>query len=98
VLYTRLYWATQQLLTPPGSVFEQTHADWPTMASGFRIMQKQFPLSFWNRQNFALFACRAGDAASYRELRPSIEDFIHPDAWRAPFTLDTCDYRLLTGS
>ena len=98
VLYTRLYWATQQLLTPPASVFEQTHADWVTMAAGFRTMQKQFPISFWNRQNFAVFACRAGDAASYRELRPGIEEFIHHDAWQAPVTLDTCDYRLLTGS
>ena len=97
-LYARLYWATQQSLGSPTSIFQHTRADWTVMASGFRALLKRFPMSFWNRQNFAVFACRAGDAATYRELRPSIEGFIHPAAWEAPLTLDTCDYRLLTGS
>ena len=98
MLYARLYWAMQQRLEPPATVFDSSHASWPMMVSGFRELLKRYPLSFWNRQNFAAFACRVGDAAIYREIRPSIQDFIHPAAWVAPFTLDTCDYRLLTGS
>ena len=97
-LYTRLYWAMQQYTRPPATVFSISKAEWQRVAKGFERLVEIYPISFWIKQNFAAFACIANDAEVYRKLRPEIEGFIHPAAWRPPYNLETCDYNLLTGA
>lgn len=97
-LHTQLVWAAQQMLGPTPSVFSVLDVDWQRVAAGFEALLAAAPASFWTRQNYAAFACRAGDKETYRRLRPEIEGFIHPLAWLAPYNLETCDHRMLTGA
>ena len=41
------------------------------------------------------FACRAGDAHTYRKLRKQIGEQFYEDAWPSNYTMEVCDERLL---
>lgn len=96
VLYARLYWSMSGLLSGDMSISTSSNVEWARMAGGFRALLAQYPVSFWNRQNFAALACAANDGDTYREIRPTIEGFFHPAAWAPPFNLETCDHHFLT--
>ena len=64
------------------------------MKAGFGQLMKASPDSLWNLNNFASFACRAGDADTYRELRKKIGDRPYDDAWPDNFNIEVCDERL----
>ena len=70
---------------------------WPrAMKAGFEQLIAATPKSNWNLNNFATFACRAGDADTYRKLRKQIgEEQLYEDAWPSNLTMEVCDERLL---
>jgi hypothetical protein len=90
ILYARLYW----LLAQDGGVnfdlFRATHASWPRMKKGFEQMMRAYPHSAWNLNNFAAFACRAGDRKTFNDLRARMGDVITPEAWTGSYSLDVC--------
>jgi Tfp pilus assembly protein PilF len=44
--------------------------------------------------NYATFACRAGDADTYRRLRKQIGDRRYDEAWPSNLNMEVCDERL----
>lgn len=91
-MYARIYWNLVEEMESDGvPVFGPGHVSWPRMKQGFRDMMKRYPKSMWNLNNFARFACMAGDGNTYRELRKQIGDNVMDEAWKGPTTLDLCE-------
>ena len=65
------------------------------MKTGFEQLIAATPNSTWNLNNFASFACRAGDADTYRKLRKQISERIYNEAWPDNYSMEICDERLL---
>ena len=90
-LYARLYWSAYQGLRPEERLFKDTRASWPKMKKGFEDMMARHPQSKWNLNNFAMFACMAGDKKTFRALRKQIGKDVAEDAWQGSETLDLCE-------
>ena len=90
-MYARLYWSVYQGLGPDKKLFKDTHASWPKMKKGFEDMMARHPQSKWNLNNFAMFACMAGDKKTFRALRKQIGKDVAEDAWQGSETLDLCE-------
>lgn len=94
VMYARLYWSYAGSQDEEFSLFADSGADWRDMREGFEQMMKATPDSLWNLNNFAVFACRANDADTYRRLRKQIGGRVYGDAWPSNYTMEICDERL----
>jgi hypothetical protein len=95
-LYTRLWWYVDQVSELDVNVFRDMGASWPRMKSGFESLEANNPKSMWTRSNFASFACRAYDAATYIRLRRELGDQINgyaTTAFRSNASIDVCDAR-----
>ena len=95
IMYARLYWAFGGTLPYDVDMFEDSHANWVDMKAGFEQLMKAYPDSQWNLNNFAVFACRARDADTYRRLRKQIGDRRYDDAWPNNLSMEVCDERLM---
>jgi hypothetical protein len=95
IMYARLYWYLAGAEGEDFSLFEDSAANWADLKTGFEQLIAATPKSNWNLNNFASFACRAGDADTYRKLRKQIGEPIYEDAWSSNFTMEICDERLL---
>lgn len=96
IMYARLYWYLAGAEGEDFVLFEDSAANWADMKDGFEQLIAATPKSNWNLNNFAAFACRAGDADTYRKLRKQIgEEQMYEDAWPSNFTMEICDERLL---
>lgn len=96
IMYARLYWYLAQVEGEDFSLFEDSAANWKDMRAGFKELIAATPKSNWNLNNFAAFACRAGDADTYRKLRKKVgEEQMDEDAWPSTLTMEVCDERLL---
>jgi len=94
VMYARLYWYLAGAEGDDFSLFEDSAANWADMKTGFNQLIAATPKSNWNLNNFASFACRAGDADTYRKLRKRIGEKIYKDAWPSNYSMEVCDERL----
>jgi hypothetical protein len=74
-LYARLNWSAST-----NEMFENGQADWPRMKAGFERMIKDFP-DPWNVNNYAKFACLAGDPRTVNRLAATIGDKPIAAAW-----------------
>lgn len=83
-LYARLYWSEWK-----ADMFEKRHVDWLRMKAGFARMAKDHP-DPWNLNNFAFFACLAGDVDTLAEILDQIGDATIVVAWRSPRRLAAC--------
>ena len=92
-LYARLYWAVSDGEQQPFNLFKDTRASWPRMKQGFEDMMKRYPDSMMNLNNYAAFACMAGDKKTYGVLRQRIGKEVRYDAWYANLTPEVCDHR-----
>jgi len=95
IMYARLYWYLAGTQGEDFSLFEDSAANWADMKAGFEQLIAATPKSNWNLNNFATFACRAGDADTYRKLRKQIGEEFYEDAWPSNYTMEVCDERLL---
>jgi len=91
IMYARLYWALASVEGEDFALFGESAANWRDMQDGFEQLMKEYPESSWNLNNFASFACRAGDAATYRRLRQRIGDELYAIAWPSTLTMEVCD-------
>jgi len=95
-MYTRLWWYVDQISPNEISVFRDMGASWPRMKAGFDSLAKNYPDSIWIRMNYASFACRAGDSATYKRLRSEVgSNFVYYGgaAFPSNFSLEVCDER-----
>ncbi len=74
-LYARLNWSTWTR-----DMFEDGQADWARMKAGFERIVKDHP-DPWNVNNFARFACHAGDLQTAARLATLIGDKPMAAAW-----------------
>jgi hypothetical protein len=95
VMYARLYWYLANAEGDDFALFEDSAANWADMKTGFKQIIAATPKSNWNLNNFASFACRAGDADTYRKLRKQIGEKIYEEAWPSNYSMEVCDERLL---
>lgn len=77
-LYARIYWSTAGSYY--SSPFVEKQVDWPLMSQGIDDVLARYP-SDWNLQNFAHFACQAGDKAKTRSLMDRITLPMELYAW-----------------
>ncbi|MRR07565.1 MAG: DUF4034 domain-containing protein [Deltaproteobacteria bacterium] len=61
--------------------YDDLRVSWTKMKKGYRDMERRFPGSQYNLNNFAKFACVAGDAEVGRELFQKIGDAPYFDVW-----------------
>lgn len=78
-MYARIYWYASQ--TQFGTrIFLNSTAGWPFMRQGFDDVIAKYP-DQWNINNFAKFACLAGDEAKNKELFKQIASNPIGEAW-----------------
>lgn len=88
-MYARLYWVVSG--DPKVNLFKDTFASWPKMKRGFEDMMARHPKSKWNLNNFARFACMAGDKQTFLKLRAEIGKDVFDGAWPQATSLDLCE-------
>ncbi|MCH9693778.1 MAG: hypothetical protein K0U72_04640 [Gammaproteobacteria bacterium] len=97
-LYARIYWYLNQLEPVDFKLFEDSQASWPSMRKGFDDLMARYPKSYWNMNNFAAFACRAGDPDVYWPLRAEFEGREFHMAWPSNLAIEICDERMKDGA
>lgn len=94
-MYTRLWWCVDGSTSLDVNVFRSMGASWARMKEGFESLNESYPRSLWNQSNYASFACRAGDVATYRRLRSELGNRIDTyarEAFPSNVSLDLCDH------
>lgn len=76
--------------------FSDQRVSWNKLKQGYLDMEKRFPNSPYNLNNFALYACMAGDLEVARDLLQKIGNAPYLKSWEEPFKqYDEC--RKITG-
>jgi Domain of unknown function (DUF4034) len=75
-MYTRIYWN----LGESSTLFSDGRADWPTMKRGFEEILRQYP-DPRNLNGEAMFACAAGDRATYLSVMKQLGSRLLPSIW-----------------
>lgn len=88
-MYARLYWVAGD--DSKVTLFKDTFVSWPKMKQGFEDMMARHPKSKWNLNNFAKFACMAGDMQTFLALRKQIGREVMDAAWPENTSLDLCE-------
>lgn len=89
-MYARMYWvASQGAYTR--DIFTSTRANWTEMKAGFDDIILRYP-DAWNLNNYAYFACVAGDKAKTKELIKRIGKNVIPQAWPVAEQYDPLSY------
>ena len=92
LMYARLYWELSNIEWDRDP-FKELKIPWQKMKSGFDDMLKRYPDSKWNLQNYAHFACRAGDGRTFNALLPRLpvgQPKTLSTPWREPYTREYC--------
>ncbi len=63
-IYARIFWSHNVV----GGAFQNPRVDWKKVRQGFRDIERRYPNSNWNLNNFCQFACVAGDRDTAAEL------------------------------
>lgn len=72
-IYTRIAWSLSEGYAD-GYLAEHSTIQWPLMREGYRELDRLWPGSEWNLNNFCRFACLFGDRDTARELFARIDD------------------------
>jgi len=75
-MYTRIYWNLGESPT----LFSQSRADWLAMKRGFEEILVQYP-DPRNLNGEAMFACAAGDRATYQSVMKQLGNRVIPSIW-----------------
>jgi hypothetical protein len=74
--------------------FQDSLISWPKMRESFEELVKRYP-SPGRLNQFAAYACRAGDKKTYFEIRPRIVAQIEGPWWPSNYSIDLCDHRFM---
>jgi hypothetical protein len=80
-IYARLAVCLKQYMDKDAWFFDVYHLSWPDVREGFRDLEKQYPHSAWNLNQFCLMACHAKDFKTAHELFARIGDRWDGDVW-----------------
>jgi hypothetical protein len=95
--YAELYTVYVGLEGDDLDVFRDTPAFWSGMRTGYLGLIRRYPKSDIVLNEFANFACRAGDKDEYRTLRSAVRERFSSIAWTGKHSLEACDKELLAG-
>jgi hypothetical protein len=76
------------------NLFQDSLASWPRMRDAFEQWVKRYP-SDDNFNEFAAYACRAGDKEAYLGVRPKIQGHIVKGKWPSNYSIDLCDHSFM---
>jgi hypothetical protein len=97
--YAALYWIYDSLEQDDINIFQDAVAAWPAMKAGLTLMAEHHPQSDYVANGFARFACLAGDADQYKQLRSQVGRHLSATAWTGKVTLESCDKKFgITGA
>lgn len=74
--------------------FQDSLVSWPKMRESFKELVKRYP-SPGRLNEFAAYACRAGDKETYFGIRPKIQGQIEGPWWPSNYSIDLCDHRFM---
>lgn len=77
-MYARIAWVNSGYY---GKLFKETLIEWPKMKQGWLDLEKRWPDSAWNLNNFCKFAAEAGDQETVAALLKRIGDKPMMRAW-----------------
>jgi hypothetical protein len=80
-MYARIYWYASQAEFR-NQLFSDSKVVWPLMKSGFEDVIARYP-DAWNLNNYAKFACLAGDKLKARELLERTKLSVMSEAWQS---------------
>jgi hypothetical protein len=83
-MYARLNWSAQE-----DTMFQDGQANWGRMKQGFDRLVTDYP-DLWNRNNYAKFACMAGDAKTVHDQLAMLRDKIILSAWGGMAYFQAC--------
>jgi hypothetical protein len=86
-MYARIYWFAAQN-GYDDTIFLTSFARWDRMRAGFEDVIARFP-DQWNLQNYAHFACEAGDMETLQALLPRLQAPI-ASAWQGRASFEEC--------
>jgi hypothetical protein len=78
-MYARIYWFASQTQFK-NDIFNNSLVEWSQMKEGFEDVISRYP-DAWNLNNYARFACLAGDKPKTMELLRRIESSVIAEAW-----------------
>ena len=87
-MYARIYWYASQAEFGD-DLFEKSRARWPLMKAGFEDVIASYP-DEWNVNNYAKFACMAGDKETTARLLKQISSHVVPSAWSDHVSYSNC--------
>jgi hypothetical protein len=92
-LYVRIYSIIEDYFDPETELFRDTQVSWLRMKAGFEDLLQKYPDNSLFKNQYASYACRAGDAKTYLGIRQQLDRRrIVNKAWKHNYTVDTCDH------
>lgn len=86
--YARLWWYASSL-DFGDQLFEKTTVKWRLLKQAFDDLVARHPV-IWNLNNYARFACLAGDEVTARQLLTRIKDHIDESVWDRSEAMSRC--------
>lgn len=87
-LYARIYWYVSQVIYAD-ALFKESKVNWSTMRKGIDDVLADYPDN-WNINNFAKFACLAGDKGTTGALFAQMDRPIFGRVWRSDADYARC--------
>lgn len=87
-MYARIYWVVAGSQYGDDLVLD-SRVDWAMMKRGMHDVLARYP-DAWNLNNFAQFACAAGDREETAKLIRRLGDEPDPQVWRTPGQFERC--------
>jgi hypothetical protein len=87
-MYARIYWYASQAEFGD-DLFAKSRAQWPLMKKGFDDVMVSYP-DEWNLNNYAKFACMAGDKETTTRLLKQLSSHVVPSAWSDQIGYSNC--------
>lgn len=91
-MYVRTYWYVYEKMWKSRTFFTKTKVSWKKMKASFQTIIRRHPKSYWDLNNYAKFACLAGDGDTFLSLRKKIGKHIMKYAWEK-LPLELCEER-----
>lgn len=92
--YARIYAQLDSRQDRQFDIFRNGLVPWARMRDSFEELVKRYP-SKNNLNEFAGFACHAGDKATFLKIRAKIKGRVVPGKWSGNYSPDLCDHRFL---
>lgn len=93
-VYARLYELGSPILHHK-QAFDLGAVNWDRMKAGYERIRTDYPQP-WNVNQFAYFACIAGDLDTLSKLVPEVEKAIVREVWGSPVLYEHCKATAMT--